>query len=99
MSDKTDTRITGNEPGLLPLKPVHWSRVGASGIPSGGADCSLSTSGVKVAPVILIALELSGSRGIALGNLLQDFHVLVPAQGGPCITVGRPLRGPRCLLC
>lgn len=98
-SDKAHTGITGNEPGLLPLKSLHCSRVGACGVPSSGASCSLGARGVKVTPTVLIALELSGTRGITTGNLLQDFPVLVPAQGGPCITVGRPHRGARYLLC
>lgn len=50
-SDKTHTGITGNEPGLLPLKSVRCSRVGACGVPSSGADCcSLGARGVKVTP-------------------------------------------------
>lgn len=34
VSDKTLRGITGNELGLLPWKPVHCSRAGASGVPS-----------------------------------------------------------------
>lgn len=68
--------ITGNEPGLLPLKLVHCPGLGFSRVLSSGANDSWSTGSH-------CALEHSGSRAVFLGNLLQDFHVLVPAQGGP----------------